>query len=104
MFEYDRPDHDHPDLGDDMLAAIASGASHPVVAGLLGLGRIDDGQDVADPRIAMERQLRDTADCDVIADETADHGHRWTVDRTSYDYAPRQDNCQRVTPSGSGSV
>jgi hypothetical protein len=38
MFEYDRPDHDHPDLGDDMLAAIASGASHPVVAGLLGLG------------------------------------------------------------------
>jgi hypothetical protein len=29
---------DRPDQGDDMLAAVASGASHPVVAGLLGLG------------------------------------------------------------------
>jgi hypothetical protein len=38
MFECDRPDHHHPDQGDDMLAAVASGASHPAVAGLLGLG------------------------------------------------------------------
>jgi hypothetical protein len=36
MFEYCRSDRDHPDLGDDML--IASGAGHPAVAGLLGLG------------------------------------------------------------------
>jgi hypothetical protein len=38
MFEYYRPDRDRPDPGDDMLAAVASGASHPAVAGLLGLG------------------------------------------------------------------
>jgi hypothetical protein len=36
MFECCRSDRDHPDLGDDML--IASGAGHPAVAGLLGLG------------------------------------------------------------------
>jgi hypothetical protein len=38
MFEYCHPDRDHPDLGDDMLTALASGASHPAVAGVLGLG------------------------------------------------------------------
>jgi hypothetical protein len=38
MFEYHRPDRDRPDLGDDMLAAAAASASHPAVAGLLGLG------------------------------------------------------------------
>src|SRR5260370_13693913 len=38
MFEYDRPDIDHPDVGDDMLAAIAAGASHAAVAGRLALG------------------------------------------------------------------
>jgi hypothetical protein len=38
MFEYHRPDHDRPDLGDDMLAVTAASASHPAVAGLLGLG------------------------------------------------------------------
>src|SRR5260221_1315211 len=36
MFEYCRPDRDRPDLGDEML--LAAGASHPAVAGLLGLG------------------------------------------------------------------
>jgi hypothetical protein len=38
MFEYCHPERDLPDLGDDMLTALASGASHPAVAGVLGLG------------------------------------------------------------------
>ncbi len=44
----------------------------------LGLGRrrIDDGQHVADPRLAEERELRNAANRDVVANQAADHALR----------------------------
>jgi hypothetical protein len=87
MFEYCHPERDHPDLGDDMLTALASGASHPAVAGVLGLGAAGlAGVVVAmawsvharQIRVAEQlarRQFMVTTDADV-AGSTNGNGHR----------------------------